>query len=315
MPSLFQAKSVHAKSVKSSRCWIIVCLIYVFYVFAASVGLIITEYTTANMNPAVSRLLTLRQGDRAIEEYVEDFCNLCHLVKFNDVALKGIFCNGLKDNLYNFMPDNRCSATLEQYIDFALLLAGSPFTVGIADEECNPTVPTTPNLAYIMSATSKPAHVTPFAPKPAHATPATHVIPAHAMPAAPGPAHAMPAAPGPAHAIPEPVHKMADPLISSQVRAALSMPGQVIAVSPESSQVTAVVPKSSHVTAVVPESSHITDELSMLSQATADLHEPSQVTADLHEPSQVTAVVPESSQATAELPEPSQVTQGTPDRL
>ncbi|KAL0188178.1 hypothetical protein M9458_015277, partial [Cirrhinus mrigala] len=186
MPRLFHAKSVHAESVKSSlvkssRCWII--------------------------------------GDRAIEEYVEDFCNLCHLVKFNDVALKGIFCNGLTDSLYDQMPDYKCSTTLQEYIDFTLLLAGSPFTVGIADEECNPTVPTTPNLAYIMSATSKPAHVTPFAPKPAHVTPfapkpahamsATRVIPAHAMPAAPGPAHTMPAAPESAPVMAEPVHKMA----------------------------------------------------------------------------------------------------------
>ncbi|KAL0148794.1 hypothetical protein M9458_055901, partial [Cirrhinus mrigala] len=58
--------------------------------------------------------------NRAIEEYVADFCELCHLVKFNDVALKGIFCNGLKDSLYDLMPDNKCSATLKEYIDRAL---------------------------------------------------------------------------------------------------------------------------------------------------------------------------------------------------
>ncbi|KAI2646613.1 hypothetical protein H4Q32_027638 [Labeo rohita] len=253
----------------------------------------ITEYTTANMNPAVSCLICLRQGDRAIEEYVEDFCNLCHLVKFSVAALKGIFCNGFKDNLYDLMPDNRCSATLEQYIDFALSLVGSPFTVGTADEECNPTVPTTPNLAHIMSA-----------PGLAHATPAAHVIHAYAMPAGPGPAHAMPAAPGPAlampaalpesapvmaaipepvykmaaipepvhkmAAMPEPVHKMADPLISCQVRAALSVPSQVTAVFPEQSQVTAVVPESSQVTAVVPDSSQVTAGLPESSQVTPE---------------------------------------------
>ncbi|KAL0153841.1 hypothetical protein M9458_050852 [Cirrhinus mrigala] len=47
----------------------------------------------------------------------------------------------------------------------------------------------------------------------------------------------MPAAPRPAHAIPESVHKMTDPLISSQVRAALTVPSQVTAVVPEPSQV------------------------------------------------------------------------------
>ncbi len=48
---------------------------------------LITEYTTTTMNPAVFHLLCLCQGERAIEEYVSDFCELCHLVDFNDVAL------------------------------------------------------------------------------------------------------------------------------------------------------------------------------------------------------------------------------------
>ncbi len=49
------------------------------------------------MDPAVSRLLCLRQGDRTIEDYVEDFCGLCHLVDFNDVALKDILQVGLNE--------------------------------------------------------------------------------------------------------------------------------------------------------------------------------------------------------------------------
>ncbi len=90
------------------------------------------------MNPAVA-LLSLRQGNRPLEDYVADFCNLCHVVGFNDVALKGIFRNGLKDCLNDLMPNSNGSATLEEYIDFALLLSGSSFTVGIADEEpCYP---------------------------------------------------------------------------------------------------------------------------------------------------------------------------------
>ncbi|KAL0173010.1 hypothetical protein M9458_033321, partial [Cirrhinus mrigala] len=195
--------------------------------FAASQIQQLLEHRST-MNPA-SRLLCLRQGNQAIEEYVEDFCNLCHLVDFNDVALKGIFCNGLKDNLYDLMPDNRCSVTLQEYIDYALLLAGSPFTVGIADKEpCNPTVPITSEhfhtptfMSRIVNIMPETTHAKPAKPKSAHVTSAESQ-PAHAMPAAPGPAHAMPAAPGLAHtmpalpesapvmaAIPEPVHKMA----------------------------------------------------------------------------------------------------------
>ncbi len=90
---------------------------------------------TTTMNPAVFHLLCLRQGDRAIEEYVSNFCGLCNLVDFNAMALKGIFRNGLKDCLYDLMPDNACSVTLEEYINHALFLAGSSFTVGIADAD------------------------------------------------------------------------------------------------------------------------------------------------------------------------------------
>ncbi|KAI2655097.1 Protein piccolo [Labeo rohita] len=139
----------------------------------------------STMNPA-SRLLCLRQG---------------------------IFCNGLKDNLYNLMPDNRCSATPEQYIDFALLLAGSPFTVGIANEEpCNP--PVSPNFSVmsgIVSIMSEPSHAKPAKPKPVHVMPAkpkpaqvisTKPRPAHITSAAPGPVHITSARPQPAHAMP-----------------------------------------------------------------------------------------------------------------
>ncbi len=58
---------------------------------------LITEYTTIIMNLAVSRLLCLRQDNRDIEKYGQDFCGLCHLVAFNDVALNDIFRVGLNE--------------------------------------------------------------------------------------------------------------------------------------------------------------------------------------------------------------------------
>ncbi|KAL0151968.1 hypothetical protein M9458_052686 [Cirrhinus mrigala] len=144
----------------------------------------------------------LRQGNQPIEDYAVDFCELCHLVGFNDIALKDIFQHGLKNSLNYLMPHHTPHWTLEQYIDFALLLAGSPFTVGVADDQpCNPTFPTTPKPAQVTSTKPETSHAKPAKPKPAHA-----------MPAAPGPAHAMPALPESAPvmaAIPKPVHKMA----------------------------------------------------------------------------------------------------------
>ncbi len=66
---------------------------------------------------------------------------------FMEITIKGNFCNGLKDCLKDPMPNSNGSATLEEYIDFVLLLSGSSFAVGIAYEEpCNPTVPTSPEL-------------------------------------------------------------------------------------------------------------------------------------------------------------------------
>ncbi len=82
------------------------------------------------MDPAVSRLLCLRQGDRTIEDYVEDFCGLCHLVDFNDVALKGILRVGLNEPISFWLPGGKINWSLEQYIDHALLLCGSSYTEG-----------------------------------------------------------------------------------------------------------------------------------------------------------------------------------------
>ncbi|KAI2661020.1 Retrotransposon Gag-like protein 9 [Labeo rohita] len=193
------------------------------------------------MDPA-SRLF---RGNQSIEDYVVDFCGLYYLVAFNDVALKDIFRHGLNEPIRSCLPGRKIHWSLEQYIDFALLLAGSPFTVGISDEgRCNPAVTPIPQPAHVMSATPEPSHAKPTKPEPVHVmsskpkpaqvmsakskpaliTSAKPVCtrPAHAMPAHPESVPVMAALPQPAHktatiskpvhkmaAIPEPVHKMA----------------------------------------------------------------------------------------------------------
>ncbi|KAL0186272.1 hypothetical protein M9458_017942, partial [Cirrhinus mrigala] len=161
--------------------------------------------TQITMDPA-SRLFHLRQGNHRIEYYTMDFCGLCHMVAFNDVALKDIFRQGLNKHVRSQLPGGKIHWTLEQYINFTLFLAGSPFTVGVANEQpCNPSFPTTPKPAHVMSTKPKPAQVM------------SGIIqvasePSHAMPAAPGPAHAMAALPESAPvmaALPKPFHKMA----------------------------------------------------------------------------------------------------------
>ncbi len=126
------AKSVHAmpSQVKSSQIKSSQVFVYCLVTFGvkysctwvlttlASSGLI-TEYSTATMNPAVSRFLCLHQGDRAIEDYVEDFCGQCHLVAFNDVALKDIFRVGLSDPIHSRLLGRKIYWSLEQCIDHA----------------------------------------------------------------------------------------------------------------------------------------------------------------------------------------------------
>ncbi|XP_051555366.1 uncharacterized protein LOC127441877 [Myxocyprinus asiaticus] len=86
------------------------------------------------MNPAVL-LLRLHQGNRPLEDYVEDFCGLASQLDFNEVALKDCFRFGLNESISFWMPGGRSSLSLAQYIDLALRFIGSPFTVGEADAE------------------------------------------------------------------------------------------------------------------------------------------------------------------------------------
>ncbi|KAL0170909.1 hypothetical protein M9458_035505, partial [Cirrhinus mrigala] len=164
----------------------------------------------------------------------------CHMVAFNDVPLKDIFRVGLNDPIRSWLPGGKIHWTLEQCIDNALLLAGSPFTVGVANEEsCYPPLSAKPFsvMSGIIQVGSEPSQAMPAKPKPTCVTSAKPQ-PAHAM-SAPGPAHAMPALPesAPVHkmaAIPKPVHKMAAPSESPGKMAATPEPLHAKIISSES---------------------------------------------------------------------------------
>ncbi|MGL6081808.1 MAG: hypothetical protein ACRC4N_04845, partial [Gammaproteobacteria bacterium] len=77
---------------------------------------------------------TLRQRDSPLEEYVQKFCDLCDRTGLDDVALKDIFRRGLDDvSIRRLLPGGEISWSLAKYIDTALLLSGSSFTVGPVD--------------------------------------------------------------------------------------------------------------------------------------------------------------------------------------
>ncbi|XP_051985347.1 uncharacterized protein LOC127645724 [Xyrauchen texanus] len=79
------------------------------------------------------QLLNLCQGNRPLENYVMDFCSLASQVDINEVALKEMFCFGLIESISSLMPGGRSPLNLAQYIDLALQISGSTFTVGETD--------------------------------------------------------------------------------------------------------------------------------------------------------------------------------------
>ncbi|KAL0197521.1 hypothetical protein M9458_006061, partial [Cirrhinus mrigala] len=213
--------------------------------------------TQITMDPA-SRLVQLRQGNRPVEQYVMDFCELCHLVDFKESFLKDIFYFGLRKDISNKMPGYHRHWSLVRYIDFALLLSGSAFTVGIADDKpCHPPVSATPKNSYVMSGIvtimPEPPHAKPAKPKSAQVM-STKPQPAHVTSSAPGPAHAMPAAPGPAHACPESAPVMAALLQPAHKMAAISKPVHKMAAIPEPVHKMAAIPKPVHKMAAPSES-------------------------------------------------------------
>lgn len=113
------------------------------------------------------------QGHCTIEDDVEDFCGLCDQVDFNDVALKHIFRFGLNKNISRFMPLHTPNWTLAKYTDYALLLCGSFFTVGIVEEEPRNTAFPIPEYFHAPTVMSVFIHATTTTPEPAHIMPVT----------------------------------------------------------------------------------------------------------------------------------------------
>ncbi|XDV48777.1 hypothetical protein PO909_018149 [Leuciscus waleckii] len=70
---------------------------------------------------------------------------------FGDDVLKDMFRHGLDHRIYYRTPGNTPYYTLAQYIDCALLLSGSSFTVGFADEKPRKlTVSSKPEPVHVM---------------------------------------------------------------------------------------------------------------------------------------------------------------------
>lgn len=79
-------------------------------------------------------LYTHTQDGCPIEEYVEEFIKLSHLVSWSNGTLNTLFWLGLSDHLLNQVHATYTTCSLTQYIDHVLWLGGSSLTVGEVDE-------------------------------------------------------------------------------------------------------------------------------------------------------------------------------------
>ncbi|XP_051717032.1 uncharacterized protein LOC127494877 [Ctenopharyngodon idella] len=81
-------------------------------------------------------LLWLKQGTRSLEEYIREYLDVAYGSDLPDCVLIDFFCEGVNQPLKKQLIREGPRSSLSQFLDYALLNVGSPFTVGVA-EECD----------------------------------------------------------------------------------------------------------------------------------------------------------------------------------
>ncbi len=105
MPSLFHVKPVQVKSSQVCLCldyvWMLDHFVNKLHLGSHYARLQWTHYRIHDQQNESSSFTSPlpASGRPAIEEYVADFCEVCHLVDFNDVTVKDIFRFGVDDPL------------------------------------------------------------------------------------------------------------------------------------------------------------------------------------------------------------------------
>ncbi|KAI2655026.1 Foot protein 1 variant 1 [Labeo rohita] len=290
----------------------------------------VTEYsaTTGSSNFSSGRhagmnttklLLALEQGTRTLEGYIQEFLDIAHYSDLPDCVLVDLFHEGMNQPLNSRLRREAPRSSLERFLDYVLLCVGSPFTVGVAEEERDNAV---------MAATH-PADGMVAAPE-REATDTFAAWIAREMAAVSERARAMAAKTELRHvtaAMPEPSHAGAVFPAPSQVSAALSKASEIKTVFPVSSQVRAVDTMSSQVTVVASVSSQITainpepEPLHKMAATPEPLHKMAATPEPLHkmaatpEPLHKMAATPEPLHKMAATPEPLHKMAATPEPL
>lgn len=65
--------------------------------------------------------------------YTLQFCALANYINWKDAILKD-YCHGFNKPIKSLIPKWVNDFTIEQYMDYALLLSGSPFMVGVEED-------------------------------------------------------------------------------------------------------------------------------------------------------------------------------------
>lgn len=100
---------------------------------------------------------------------------------FNDIAMKDSFNGGSNEPICSQIPWGKIHWSMVKYIDHALLLSGSSFKVGIAEElhssmEFHSSMPHhghAAELLHVMAATPEPLHIMAATPEPLYVMAAT----------------------------------------------------------------------------------------------------------------------------------------------
>ncbi len=271
----------------------------------------------------VDQLLGLRQGHRSIEDYVQQFCELVYQVPlYDEILFKDLFCFGLNEPVKSRLPGGEINVRLSVFMDYALKLCDSPFTVGATEEERDAALThemtAAPEHAHKMAATTESGRKMAVTTTPRQVTADRHessqvtanLPETHNRPAKPGSVLVMPAKPGPARvmsATPESPAKMATtpadaPLWPGLIACVLDVPLVSVRAAGIPRAAALTVPESLHVSADLPESLHVSADLPESLHVSADLPESLHVSADLPESLHVSADLPES----APEPAPSQ---------
>ncbi len=117
----------------------------------------------------IDQLLHLCQGGLSIEEYVYQFCERSYQVPlYDELLFTDLFQFGLNEPVKSCLPAGGFNGSLKDCIDYALLCAGSSFTVGVAEAtthrqkpESADVMPTEPGSAHVMPAKPGSALIVP----------------------------------------------------------------------------------------------------------------------------------------------------------